>query len=989
MKTLAGLPASRVLIFIFLFIFCVKQAQCYAEIGNKRLDLESDVASVFHADAAFWTGSVSDPYAPSTPLTGTLYDTCGSKIFMGLKNSFTSAIQFHRKYKDLPPHDIIYYSMQLSLLDGWYYDSSAIVLFDHQDYGVGVFLMDSAAHFLTSTCGDPFGQDLPEVHLYGKAEHTGKTLTLTVLGNSHSFADKFLGFRDISLIFRNKTVAEEDEDDPRQFCGLAAGAALRNSNCKCGVGFFNEPYGVDGACEPCDPLCKTCLGELPSQCMTCADDAFYDGEECQICHPSCKTCYGPEDYNCLTCESTEYFLTGTGGACTTTCAHPLIDHGSNQCEFPCPAGKYLYTNSSCLDSCSFVFDDFEAKGGKFCYDYCPLGQYYVPPASSSFSGICVNSACPIGHFQDDDPRYCHPCQDPLCSDCPNFGATCVDCLTGAILNSDGVCKQCQTMLTSYIKATSSGHQYEMILGPSSCDLTAQAVQQHLAGTTLAIQSYPPFTFQVTKKGNNVYTVNLDLQGSVLNSGVMSVTLEHLSGTLSVPKTLVPSQTLEDIAEAIPAVGGVVTGVVGGSLVGTLALGATASLWSIINFQQFVGYFIYMNIEFPFQLNMFFDLLSSSSFSFLPNPIDWVTESIAAGVMSDTSEEYRPPQKFAEQDVTSFFIENAGGVLFMNLLLLLFLVIVQYIRSKSRFKKNWILKKIHQTLKWNFIFRSFLENGVPLILAIFLQFRVMVFRKVYVILSALAAVFSLVYFIIMFYYIVKALYVRDSEQLKKESVEEKIGTLYEGIDLVEPESKYYAILILARGTLLAFLLSYFQAIPVLQITPLIAFNAGIVYYLFKGCGFEDRNLNMINRIKEILIMFAEVFILCLNFQSSTEEYYNVMGWFTVVCFLTALLIELVYMIYIQIKGFATIKQKIMNIWNMFMRWYNQWKARRRRNKRKVKRILPESLELQLRTSGGLFDVGTAEPKLMDSHTISTLKDQTIIIEPRRKKQIMHL
>jgi len=291
-----------------------------------------------------------------------------------------------------------------------------------------------------------------------------------------------------------------------------------------------------------------------------------------------------------------------------------------------------------------------------------------------------------------------------------------------------------------------------------------------------------------------------------------------------------------------------------------------------------------------------------------------------------------------------------------------LLLINKIRKANRFRKSTILKKIKSFLKWNIIARTFLENAIPLMLGVFLQFRVMIFKKAYVILCCLFAIFSFVYFIIFTYFITKALYTRNQAQLDKEPVRKVFGTLYEGISLKDPESKYYNLLILARGVMLVTLVSFCQTIPILQITILIPFNAGLVYYLFKTTIFEDRYLNIVNKIKEILILLGEVGILCLNFKSSSEAYYDTLGWLITICFASALLIELGYMIVMQIYNLRTIKKKAMDFWSMVTRWFNNIKARRRHRRQRVRRIQPHNVKLEL-SAMPTVDISTELPHVV--------------------------
>ena len=79
---------------------------------------------------------------------------------------------------------------------------------------------------------------------------------------------------------------------------------------------------------------------------------------------------------------------------------------------------------------------------------------------------------------------------------------------------------------------------------------------------------------------------------------MNLTLSYLNDIALVPKQYVPSSTLAALAEAAPTAAAMLTGTFGVSFAGTLSLGATAALWSMLNYQQFIGNLIYVNIDYP-------------------------------------------------------------------------------------------------------------------------------------------------------------------------------------------------------------------------------------------------------------------------------------------------------------------------------------------------------------------------------------------------------
>ena len=125
----------------------------------------------------------------------------------------------------------------------------------------------------------------------------------------------------------------------------------------------------------------------------------------------------------------------------------------------------------------------------------------------------------------------------------------------------------------------------MRLIPSSCDLDLVVVQRFLKLTEQVSGTIHPFTFEVDKIGNNLYTITLHLTKNILQLHKLDVRLSYLKGEISVPKKIIPDPSLQELAEAVPTVTATLSGILGVSFFGTLAVGATPSLWSIISFNN--------------------------------------------------------------------------------------------------------------------------------------------------------------------------------------------------------------------------------------------------------------------------------------------------------------------------------------------------------------------------------------------------------------------
>ena len=616
------------------------------------------------------------------------------------------------------------------------------------------------------------------------------------------------------------------------------------------------------------------------------------------------------------CSSTETLY--YDGSCLPYCEAPLsiLSYTSySMCDSKCINGQYLYPNGTCNSQCGSRFN-FNVRFDRYFCDFkCPAPYYYYPTSSG-----CVTT-CPVGFYGEDVTRYCEACQDSLCLSCPiNLNGRCVKCQAGSILDSDGVCKGkiilyvssnlllvCKTMDTQYVSAVANNkHEYLIELGPASCDLALTTVSSLLASTQASRNALPSFTMKVASKmTNNVYVVDVTLGASLLNPTNLDVTLSDVDGSLAIPRTFVISPSLKSVAQYAPSP----SSITNSNFATVFVIMATFILWPMNTFQQFIGFFIYLNTVFPPQVELFLSIFAFTNWNFLPNPLAFLTVSLNNDILQLTGTpesklKYQPPPKFEKFERTSFFIDTGTPVLTLNFILLILITSLRIARKFTKLKKFKILHWIYINIRWNFIFRLFLENGAQLALSTFLQLRKFSLINAYTVISVGLSVISLIYIVFMAQFILGTLQDRDPEHLKSSKIRRLYSTLYENIALENSASKYYHTMMFFRSMLITFMISFVESLPYLQIVPLIAFNTVLVYYLFFHASFENSKFNKINRMKEVLILIAEVLIFCINFEGKSEQYYSTLGWFIIGLLCFAVVTEFIYTIVKQINILRT-------------------------------------------------------------------------------------
>ena len=453
--------------------------------------------------------------------------------------------------------------------------------------------------------------------------------------------------------------------------------------------------------------------------------------------------------------------------------------------------------------------------------------------------------------------------------------------------------------------------------PSSCDLDIEALRWSLQVTESKNPNIlPTFSFTPSKTGTAKYQVDVTFVSKPSEASQLSFTYKYLSAYAKVPINDEETTTSsEDLKEATKTTKAVIAGVITGGLIAAVAAGATTVLWSIISFQQFVGYFIYINIKIPYHVEFFLSIISASLWDYLPNPLDHMTDEMYADLLKDNGQipaKYQPPAKFQEYYVIPFFIKNGGTLLITNLILLLILLLVLGLKKIEQLKKNRIFVWMKVALKWTIIARTFLENAIPLSLSILLQLRIMDFDNLYLAFCSGLSIISAILVFTMATFLMRVLEKRDNTHLEKPLIRRIYGTLYEGIQL-KGSAKYYNLIILFRGIGFVCILVLLDASPLIQIIYTIFYNVFLIYYMFKAVALEDFKLNIIVRIKEILILLGEICMLLLSAKVNSEKFYDVVGWIMIGALGSGVLLEAGYMLISQIFSMRATYRRILNIY----------------------------------------------------------------------------
>ena len=300
--------------------------------------------------------------------------------------------------------------------------------------------------------------------------------------------------------------------------------AGNNSCVACTEPGYAHTDGINCVSTTCDASCATCIGPLPTDCLTCSASTYLfsgnntclacsvagyshpDGVNCIQCDSSCDTCSGTLATDCLTCPPGTYFFAGNTScvACTDpnyshtdgiNCLFTACDPSCATCTGPsvtdcltCTGGTYFFAgNNSCLAcnvagfsqngaNCIECDSSCESCSGTLATDCltCYTSTYF-------FSGNNTCLSCNVAGYEHSDGVNCNPC-DSSCASCTGPLATdCTTCSAGKyFFSSNTTCLACNV----------AGYSHPDGVNCITCDATCKTCSG--SSLTSCVACYPGF-----------------------------------------------------------------------------------------------------------------------------------------------------------------------------------------------------------------------------------------------------------------------------------------------------------------------------------------------------------------------------------------------------------------------------------------------------------------------------------------------------------------
>jgi len=677
-------------------------------------------------------------------------------------------------------------------------------------------------------------------------------------------------------------------------------------------------FGVCSSCPSTGCTIGTCQNY---KCVECTDDNYcltnkptkphcekkFEGNLCQECYQN-SHCISPSK---SLCSSNTCGICGSDPDCSHLTATPYcIGSGCVQCtqDSHCPStGTPYCVGNTCQDCstgiCSSRFSssnptklaceissgvcvecnsdgDCPSTGTPYCVgnscQACSTGicsarfSTTTPTklACEASSGVCVgclgNSDCPLVTESFCNTQTCQACtQDAHCTH-----------ITGKNKCYQGECytyqAQCPPMYSNIV--VTQNQNVFTVKVPAS--LASQVDIMTSLQVVLQSVATSDYTYSLTKSTSTVFILTFTFDKTV-PATVLKLTIPcptqsgYLYGDIVInfntEKVLYSTpeiqQTVETIQSLTSTAATAMTSVSGSMM---FAGANPAILWALINLLQMFYYLVFINVEYPVNVQPFFQLFTMGNLSFIPNPIGWIFPDI-------DDESLDAPKKFLENDVNGLFFQTAG-----NMLLAWIVVSVGYLASFLflRYTRNMpklltsISSKTVSIFEWSGVFRTLITSYTQLTMSALLQMRVLNYKtKLFSFSSIFGIIFVMLAGVIPFitWQVIYKFHKRPK------IMKFKFSTLIEElkIDSKYALPKYFNVLFLLRRLVMVIALVFLHDFPYIEISVLLVSCVAWTIFLCLYLPYESKLNNVINIFSELIFAGVHVLIFLLIHDDFTD------------------------------------------------------------------------------------------------------------------------
>eukprot|EP00347_Sterkiella_histriomuscorum_P005340 403356986 len=663
---------------------------------------------------------------------------------------------------------------------------------------------------------------------------------------------------------------------------------------------------IEWACKQCPYQCRICTGNDPlSQCQKCATgyfkmgDGCYDkcpdgywGDQqdytCKQCNSACTLCYGPSSLQCTKCANLEgvneigklrkigYLLSGTEckipkcpegqffkweynlvkdlyfGQCQTCHSRCRKCTGASELEcVQCYQGSIL---NSTLHTCKYcheitgLFTNEELE----CEDICGDGILITKQCDdgNALSGDGCNDKCVVEYgFACPIPGI--PCKETIP---PTFRVSSINAKNLIYVEfSEPIQIFEETALSPdniQIEITGKATKYKF-----SWRMINDVKNPLLPGRIINKFAFVSSEFQQSLDGSEKYKITFQNYSAIQDLAGNPVAAESYAEINVNSFVFLSASEQSTISSGGSSLKYTFMSVFSFNLVLKVVLNSSMQyLWGLVHALQVFNFLLYMNIDFPNNVQTFSGYLKVASGDieemqqYIPNIADYIVN--IKNVESSMDNE-KLQQKFIDDDVPPYFIVAFGQKL--TLWCIAFLIILPFSLVLNKLcKKVKLWEEIIGAFFFNLPLRTFIEMYIELILQVVVNTQFVKFKNLdQMITTLIAFIFGAISLLLPF--MAMTLIYHNRRIIKSKKWKMKFGMLTDECRSKSILQLYYYPLFMYQRLFIAGIIVYVYDMPLLQCLMVMACNLAMIVFLVIIRPFKEESQQTTTVLDEIVIM----------------------------------------------------------------------------------------------------------------------------------------
>lgn len=182
----------------------------------------AQTGAAFTTEASKWTTVLPEASAIAPYTTN-----CAGTDLLGGYNILRNGVGFHAlAYQNLPAHNIVYFKMELFMIDSWEPVDYINIVFDATTMPFPR-IGDNVGTWPPSICGHPFYPDFGPMYVFGKVVHNSSILLIRFYSKTDETPDlESFGVRNVQFRVANNSGGEVNE-----ICAWSPTIANNNLGC--------------------------------------------------------------------------------------------------------------------------------------------------------------------------------------------------------------------------------------------------------------------------------------------------------------------------------------------------------------------------------------------------------------------------------------------------------------------------------------------------------------------------------------------------------------------------------------------------------------------------------------------------------------------------------------------------------------------------------------------------------------------------------------